>query len=184
MFSLNILYAFNMIDSIDFLPVGDFTRTHGIGGELILRLQVRETEGFHEMEWVFVEIDGLPVPFFVSQIRDLQEDKMILQLETVTTEAQARELTGCKLFIPAKRRAGKKPGDTGIANIKGYTVWDETHGELGIADQIVAIAGNPLLKIISGKKEILIPAHPDIILEINDTKKRIRIHAPEGLTEL
>jgi ribosomal 30S subunit maturation factor RimM len=63
-------------------------------------------------------------------------------------------------------------------------VWDEKQGELGIADELMEIAGNPLLKIISGNKELLIPAHPDIILEINDAKKLIRIHAPEGLTDL
>jgi 16S rRNA processing protein RimM len=173
-----------MLDIKDFFPVGVLTRTHGIEGELMLRLQVRETEEFHEMEWVFVEIDGLPVPFFVTRIRDLQEDKMILTLGMVTTEPQARELTGCKLYVATRKGSVKKRKDKGIASIKGYMVWDEIHGELGIADEIIAIAGNPVLKIISGKKELLIPAHPDIILEINDTKKLIRIHAPEGLTDL
>jgi len=173
-----------MLEIKDLFPVGVLTRTHGIEGELMLRWQVRETEELHEMEWVFVEIDGLPVPFFVTRIRELQEDKMILTLGTVTTEAQARELTGCKMYVAARKGSGKKRKDKGIASIKGYRVWDEVHGELGIADEVIAIAGNPVLKIISGKKEVLIPAHPDIILEINDTKKLIRIHAPQGLTEL
>jgi 16S rRNA processing protein RimM len=173
-----------MLELKDFMPVGVLTRTHGIGGEIILWSQALETEAIHEMEWVFVEIDGLPVPFFVFHIRDFQEDKMILQFETVTTEAQARELKGCKLFVPARKRAGKRPRDTSFAPLKGYKVWDEKQGELGIADELMEIAGNPLLKIISGNKELLIPAHPDIILEINDAKKLIRIHAPEGLTDL
>jgi 16S rRNA processing protein RimM len=173
-----------MLDIKDLMPVGVFTRTHGVGGELVLRLQDRGAENLPEMEWVFVEIDGLPVPFFVKNTRDLQEDKMILQLETVTSEAQAKELTGCMLFIPAGKHTGKKLPDAGSTGIRGYRVWDENRGELGIAVEIIAISGNPLLKIISGEKEILIPAHPDIILEISAKKKIIRIRAPEGLTEL
>lgn len=173
-----------MLDLKDLLPVGVFTRTHGFQGELILRLEVREAEDIPEMEWVFVEIDGLPVPFFVRQIRDLQEDKMILLLDKITSESQAKELTGCRLFIPAGKHAGKKFRDTGFTEIKGYRVVDENLGELGIADEVIAVAGNPLLKVITGEKELLIPAHPDIILEISGKKKIIRIHAPEGLTEL
>jgi 16S rRNA processing protein RimM len=173
-----------MFDLKDFLPVGVFTRTHGFQGELILRLQVREAEDIPEMEWIFVEVDGLPVPFFVKQIRDLQEDKKIILLDKVTTESEAKELTGCRLFVPAGKHAGKKFRNTGLTKIKGYRVVDENLGELGIADEVIAIAGNPLLKIISGEKELLIPAHPDIILEISGKKKTIRIHAPEGLTEL
>ena len=168
----------------DLMPVGVLTRTHGMAGELVLRLQAWEAEEFPEMEWVFVEVDGLPVPFFVSHARGLQKDKMILQFDTVTTEAQARALTGCMMFIPAGKHAGKKSRDTGLTRIKGYRVLDENQGELGIADEVIAVAGNPLLKIVSGEKELLIPAHPDIILEISDKKKLIRIHAPEGLTDL
>jgi len=41
-----------------------------------------------------------------------------------------------------------------------------------------------LLKIISDKKEMLIPAHKDIILEISDKKRSVLIQAPDGLTEL
>jgi 16S rRNA processing protein RimM len=173
-----------MLDLKDFRPVGVFTRTHGVQGELVLRLQDLEAEDIPEMEWVFVEIDGLPVPFLVLQIRDLLEDKMILLLDKITTESQAKELTGCSLFVPPGRLARKKIRNTGLTKIQGYRVIDENRGELGIADEVIAVSGNPLLKVISGEKELLIPAHPDIILEISDKKKLIRIRAPEGLTEV
>jgi 16S rRNA processing protein RimM len=172
-----------MVDLKDLLPVGVLTRTHGFEGELTLRLQDLEADDIPEMEWVFVEIDGLPVPFFVSHTRRQQDNKIILQLETVTTEVLARKLTGCRLYIQAAAHRRKKMRTTGPADIRGYRVTDENLGEIGIADEIIAVAGNPLLKIVSGNKELLIPAHPDIILEISHTKKHIRIQAPEGLIE-
>jgi 16S rRNA processing protein RimM len=93
-------------------------------------------------------------------------------------------LTGCRLYIPGKKRTGKKLPEDRFTDIKGYRVKDESLGDLGIADEVIAIAGNPLLRVISGEREFLIPLHPDIILEISDRKKIIRIQAPEGLTEL
>jgi 16S rRNA processing protein RimM len=173
-----------MFDRNDLVSAGVFTRTHGVRGEIILRLQDRDAEDIPEMEWVFVEVDGLPVPFFIRHAYCIREDKMILRLDTVETEAQARKLTGCRLFLAPVKRSGKKSEKTIFAGIKGYGVWDENLGNLGIADEIIAVAGNPLLRVISEEREFLIPAHPDIILQISHKKKHIRVRAPEGLIEL
>jgi 16S rRNA processing protein RimM len=173
-----------MLNIQDYLFIGVFTRTHGVKGALILRLQGVEAEDLPEMEWVFVEIDGLPVPFLANNVRLMQADKIILSLDTVSTEPRARELVGCSLFIPSKSLAGKAIKGTGLPDIKGYMVIDRIHGEMGRVVEVVAITGNPLLKILSGKKELLIPAHGDIILEINDKERSVLIKAPEGLMEL
>lgn len=173
-----------MPDLQDYLLTGVFTRTHGVQGALVLRLQGFEPDDIPEMEWVFVTIDGLPVPFFVHEVRSIAADKAILSFEAVITEPRARELVGCPLWIAAKGRKGKATGKTGLPDIIGYTVVDQVHGEMGKVAERLAIAGNPLLRIVSGEKEWLIPAHKDIVLEISEKKKTIRIKAPEGLKEL
>jgi len=179
-----IRLAILMLNIQDYLFMGAFTRTHGVQGALMLRPQGMEAEEMPEMEWVFVEIDGLPVPFFVNEVRLMQADKIMVSLDAILTEQRARELVGCKVFIQAKGKKGKALQATGLPDIKGYTVIDKTRGELGKVVEIIDIAGNPLLKIISDKKEMLSPAHRDIILEISDKKRSVLIQAPDGLTEL
>jgi 16S rRNA processing protein RimM len=173
-----------MLNIKEFLPLGVFTRTHGVQGGLVLHLQAVKAEDLPEMEWVFVEVDGLPVPFLVNDIRELNTDKIIMSMDMVATELRAKALVGCRILIPSKKHAKKERFDTGLPNIKGFTVIDKTYGELGKAVEIIDVTGNPLLRIISDDKELLIPAHPDIVLEISEKKRRIRIKAPEGLVEL
>jgi 16S rRNA processing protein RimM len=173
-----------MLELQNYLLIGILTRTHGAQGTIMLRLQSMEADELPEMEWVFVEIDGLPVPFLVNEVRSLQTDKVILSLDTVFTEPRARELVGCRVFVPAKGRHGKSEKNTGLSEIKGYTVIDQQYGEIGKIIEIVAITGNPLLRIRSDQKEILIPAHRDIILKISKKNKTVLIKAPDGLTEL
>ncbi|MBN2274073.1 MAG: 16S rRNA processing protein RimM [Bacteroidales bacterium] len=173
-----------MIDLHNYLPIGIFTRTHGVQGALILRMQALEAEDLPEMGWVFVEVDGLPVPFFVDDIRVLNADKIILTLDSVKTETRAKELVGYKVFIPSKKKSRKVKEKNSLEDIKGYTVIDHVHGKLGEAVDFVMITGNPLLRMLSGEKEILIPAHDDIILEISAKERVIRIRAPEGLIDL
>jgi len=179
-----IRLAILMLNIQDYLFMGAFTRTHGVQGALMLRPQGMEAEEMPEMEWVFVEIDGLPVPFLVNDVRPILADKIIVSLDAVSTEPRARELVGCNLFIPAKGQKRKGDQGSGLSGIIGYAVIDKMRGEMGKVVDIIDIAGNPLLKIISGKKEILIPAHRDIVLEISEKKRSVLIQAPEGLTEL
>lgn len=173
-----------MLNIQDCLSIGVFTRTHGVQGALNLRLQGLESEDLPEMEWVFIEIDGLPVPFLVNEVRLMQTDKIILSLDNVLTETRARELVGCKLFIPVNSLTGKAVKGTGFPDIKDYDVIDKIHGNIGKAVEIIDVSGNPLLRILSDKKELLIPAHSDIILEISEKDKSVLIRAPEGLMEL
>jgi len=108
---------------------------------------------------------------------------MILSLETLTNESRARELTGCRLLIPASKQVEKAMNETGLPDIRDFIVIDTLYGELGKAVEIVDVAGNPLLRIISGKKRNPVPVHPDIILDVSEKKKIIRIKAPKVLID-
>ncbi len=71
-----------------------------------------------------------------------------------------------------------------IQDIKGYRVIDKQSGIYRICRGNGEMANNPLLSVTNGDKEFLVPVHEDIILEINDKEKIIRIDAPEGLFDL
>jgi 16S rRNA processing protein RimM len=171
-----------MLDKKDYLPIGVFTRTHGVQGALVLRLQGIEAEDLPEMEWVFVEIDGLPVPFFIEEIREMHQDRIILSFDTITSESRSRLLVGCRLFIKGETVSEDSSIFVGT-EINGYSVADELTGEIGIATELIAINENPILRV-QGKKEFLIPFHPDIILEISKKRKSITVKLPEGLVDL
>lgn len=149
----------------------------------MLKLRNIKAEEFKKRESVFVEIDGLLVPFFINEFKVTSSENVILKLDEITSETQARSFTGREVYadqgqIRRKRSSGEP------ADFSGYKVTDTNLGYIGIAGEITDISNNPLLNVEHNGKIFLVPLHEDIILEINEVEKQITINAPEGLFDL
>jgi 16S rRNA processing protein RimM len=68
--------------------------------------------------------------------------------------------------------------------IIGYRVTDQTHGDIGIIEDVLDLPHQALFQIRFGEKEILIPVVDEIILKIDKRQKLLLIRAPEGLIEI
>jgi len=71
-----------------------------------------------------------------------------------------------------------------LFELKGFTVFDTKHGNIGIIENIIDIQQNPLMEILFHGKEILIPLQDDFIISIDKKKKELHVKTPEGLIEL
>jgi 16S rRNA processing protein RimM len=80
--------------------------------------------------------------------------------------------------------ASNLPKDTYlVADIKGLLVKDE-NTEYGIVDDVISTGSNDVYIVKSeGKKDILIPAIKDVVLEINIKEGYILINMPKGLID-
>ena len=67
--------------------------------------------------------------------------------------------------------------------IAGYRVFDAEHGDIGVVERIEESSNNPLLVVMQGKIEILLPLNGDFIESIDDEKREIHIEAPGGLID-
>jgi 16S rRNA processing protein RimM len=172
-----------MINKDNCILLGTLTRPHGTRGSLIVRFSGLKAEDIHKRGLVFVEIDGLPVPFFVESFQEKTADSVIIKIEGIDTENKAREYLGYPVYVMKDQIRIKKVSKK-IQDIKGYQVFDNHLGFIGFAEEVVEMSKNPLLSVINGEKEFLVPVHEDIILEINDKERIIRIDAPEGLFDL
>ena len=173
-----------MIQLQDCILLGTFAKTHGIRGELILRLVFSDFEDIQLGEPVFVEIDKLPVPFFIDDYRFTTANELIVKLEDVDTrDYSANELAGCRVWIEKRflnMRTGTPPPYDFEALI-GFTVTDSKLGKLGRLAEIIDNEQNPLLQVMHKNNEILIPFQPQFILNIDERKQLITVSVPEGL---
>ena len=172
-----------MINKDNCILLGTLAKPHGTRGSLIIRFSGLKAEDIKKRGMVFVEIDGLPVPFFIESFQEKTEDTVILKIEGIDTESKAREFLGYPVYV-MKDQIKVKSSSKKIQDIKGYQVMDKHLGFIGFAKEVVEMKNNPLLSVISGDKEFLIPVHEDIILEVNDREKIIRIDAPVGLFDI
>ena len=136
-----------MIDLTDCIELGTITKTHGVHGEVILQLNNLRVEDIIKMEQIFIEIDGLPVPFFILKTSQKNHVAVILSIEDIESEENASELVDSKVFIHTGSL--KKTADPSLHSrvLLGYEVVDVNHGSLGVLDNILDFQLNPLFRI-------------------------------------
>jgi 16S rRNA processing protein RimM len=173
-----------MIDLSDCSILGTIAKVHGIRGQVVLRLHNLSFDEINEMGTVFIEIDGLPVPFFITGYLEKSHDSLILTFEDITAEKKARELVGCRIFVGENSLRRRKKTLGQIDLLLGYEVFDLNYGKIGILEDIIDFQQNPLFRIVNGSKEILVPIQPQFIQKIDKSKKCFTINTPPGLIDL
>ncbi len=164
--------------------LGFITKTHGVHGACILKLEALKAENIPGIETVFMEIDGLLVPYFISQLTDRDQSSMIITFDDIDSKDKAEKLTGYEIYIHADKISLPDNIHSATQDITGYTVMDKKYGDIGRITSIVNIQNNTLLKVKSGDKEYLIPGHEDIIKDRDDYKKTLYTDLPEGLLDI
>jgi 16S rRNA processing protein RimM len=166
------------------ISLGSIIKIHAIKGEFLLTTELNLDENQIDTEWVFLEFEGQPVPFFLEYLNATGPSNAILKVEEINSIDEAKEWLGRRVLIPSghvKKIRAKNPG---IHILQGFQVIDEKKGFLGKVNAILELQNNPLIQILENEKEILIPLSDSIILKIDNKKRIIHIRAPEGLIDL
>ncbi|UCH14134.1 MAG: 16S rRNA processing protein RimM [Bacteroidales bacterium] len=164
--------------------LGTLVKTHGVKGSCVLALNNLHPEEILEVESVFIEIDGLLVPFFISGFSDLGRTSILVTFDNMDSNAKAREFIGCKIYISADKVNISDDLYSKAADFTGYKVVDSRYGDIGKITEVMDIRENPLFKVRSGNNEYMIPVNENIIKEINHNKKVIFTDLPEGLLDI
>jgi len=163
--------------------LGRITKPNGYEGAVTVKLEKLFFENIPQMESVFLEIEGRPVPFFISDSQYSGADILKLQFEGYDSIDKVSEFTGCRVFLTEGITSEIETED--IHSLTGYKVLIQGNEELGSITEVIRNPGQYLLNIISGKKKnVLIPFHEDFIVSIDKKKKIIVMDIPDGLTEI
>lgn len=169
--------------SNQFVEIGTIQRTHGVGGEF----QVIWNDDFYleeqNLESVFIEFDGIPVPFFIASIRPKGEDKALVKFDDIEDVDTADELVGLKMLIPADEIT--KSDELLMSDLVGYTLCNAQNQHIGNIVDYQEYQSNSVFTVLhhSGK-EVMIPATDELIVEFDTEKKIIIMELPEGLIDL
>jgi 16S rRNA processing protein RimM len=159
--------------------IGTITKTHGFEGAVVVKTinsSVREPK---INEPVFIVIDGIPVPFFVSDVHFAGGDTMVLAFDDYNTAASVQILKGCKV-----EHITEEGVDSVRDAMSGYTICDTNSSFKAVILSIDEQPGQLLATVDVNGEEIYIPLHPDLIISVNHRKKLINMSLPDGLTDL
>lgn len=163
--------------------LGKITKKHGFKGNLILHLETDEPELYQNMESVFIETNGMLVPFFFETIGPHSKNKLLVKFEDLTPE-EAEKLINRSVWLPLDTLPELEDDAFYYHEIIGYKVIDSRKGEIGLIKNVNDSGIQALFEIDFDGKQILIPVVDDWILEVNKDEKFIRIETPDGLIEL
>jgi 16S rRNA processing protein RimM len=172
-----------MLNKENLIFLGTLLKPHGIHGDMILKLNNLHPDNLPEIESIFIEIEGLIIPFFISQYTDINESSILVGLDDIKSNEEAKKLIGCKIYITKDILDIPDNLHLKSPDLIGYVVIDRKHGNLGKITDFLNITDNPLFKVTGKGKELMIPAHSDIILKIDNKKKTVTTEVPEGLLD-
>ena len=139
------------------------------GGVIINAPEVYLEERANEP--VFIDFDGLPVPFFMQDVTPRGGAKYFVKLEDIDSLAAAEELVGREPYF-------KDDDEEDGEDIVGYTLCDASGREIGPITAFEDIPGNPCIEIEGGA---LVPCPDELIVKIDNRKKKLWLQIPEGL---
>lgn len=164
----------------DLLRAGKIVKTHGINGEVLIKFEVGKVPA-NTKEPVFLDFEGIQVPFFVQSVRVSTPIDWFVVFDDYNSLSRANLLLGRQVFVPADSIV--KSDELTIADLVDFEVLDEKQGRIGRLLEIVE-GRQDLMIIERDGKEVLIPFVEDFILEIDDENKRIIVDIPDGLLDM
>lgn len=167
----------------DYYFLGKIIKPHGFDGKVNTYLDTDEPALYSNLDMVFLNMNGLPVPFFIETII-LKNNKATIKFRDVNTLEQSTLLIQKEMYLPLSTLPALSGNKFYFHEVIGFTVTDKKSGEIGIVKQVLEYPNQAVLQVIHNDKEVLIPANKGVIKLVDRSKKRIEIEAPEGLLEV
>ena len=162
---------------------GKITKTHGLKGEITIKLDVANPEDFAELRYVLIEDKGNLIPYFIEN-QKISGDKMFVQLQDVKKVEQAVVFIGKAVFLPNDMMPELDEDEFYYKEIVGFKLIDAEKGEIGAISDVLEYPTQAVIQVMKDGKEILIPIHDDIIEKVDKKAKILNIKAPEGLIDM
>ncbi len=168
-----------------YISIGKIVNTHGIKGEVKVKVFSDSLERFEGVEQVYASPDEAGEKGQLLTITGIRyhKDMAMLTFEEAADLTQAEKLKNYYLQVPEKELPPLPEGRYYIYQLEGLSVWekDVCYGKL---TEVLQPGSNDVYVVKEGKREILIPALKTVIKSVDLEKGRMEVELPAGLLEL
>lgn len=164
-------------------PAGEFNKPHGIKGEISASFDPRVDVG--ALKCVVAEVNGLFVPFFIDAIRSRGADAVLLTIDGITDENEAKLLSRKPLYLlngDAALAADDEDDGFYAEDLVGFSALDEDGAFIGKIAGVDSTTANVLFVIDRPDgSEALVPVADEFIDGIDPESATITLRLPDGL---
>ncbi|MFI3295521.1 MAG: hypothetical protein R3Y19_05830 [Rikenellaceae bacterium] len=162
--------------------VGTISKLYGTSGELVVKLwDTFPVDNTQEPLWV--EIDSLAVPLFISSFETQGLSKAVIIFDDFGSEKLSSMLVGLPIYSLVCENVEQDADDMPLL---GMSFKDTTSGRCGTVVGFIDSEFNPLLELeIEGDdQEYLVPFNEEFVVDIKKRKREIVFALPESIFDL
>ena len=166
----------------DFVTLGVIVRTHGLKGEVKVRLTCSGIDRLKNCDGLRLVKDGGEIKRVSVERAFLHNDgDAILRLREVVGVEEAQSLRGAALAVPANERAKPSPGEYYVDDLVGLNVEEADGKTLGRVEEVLEMPANWVCVVREGEREILVPFLKSVVREVDLKARRMKVDLPEEM---
>ena len=168
-----------MIRKEEVYKIGRIGKPHGVKGEVTFHF-VDDVFDRVDADFLILSVDDILVPFYMEEYRFRTDETAIVKFCDIDTQEQARQLTHCDVYFLRSMTDDNSDEGLSWAQIPGFS--GKTVGTIRSVDDSTL---NILFEIETPDgTDTLVPAHEELIEQVDGEKRQIVVRLPEGLLEL
>lgn len=162
----------------EMVTVGRIERTHGIRGELKVRIESDNPQRFTPPARFFTDLPD--VPLLVLRGARSGAGRVIAEFAGVTSREAAARLVGADLLIPESGRRRLQAGEYWPDQLIGLEVRIGS-GVIGTVERLIEGPQNRLAVLLSDGSSAEVPFVEALVPEVRPEEGWLRIDPPDGL---
>lgn len=170
-------------DMEELLKVGVITSTHGIRGEVKVYPTTDDLNRFTYLKDCIIDTGTKRLPVQVEGCKFFK-NQAILKFKGYDSINDIEKYKNASLLVTRENAVPLEEGEFYIADIINAKVYEENGNELGILTEVMETGANDVYVVqMKNGKEVLIPAIPDCILEVDIEEPKVVVHLMKGMLE-
>lgn len=165
------------------VKIGFTKKSHGVEGKLLAMIDKGYEDTIEAVDYLFLEIEGLLVPYFIEALEWRGDDSVALQLAFIQSKEEARKFSALSIFVH-QGDVQVQDDDYGVHQLKGYIIIDRQLGEIGVIAAIDDYGGNLVMTVNYQGKELLLPFNEALVVAVQPENSTLIMNFPEGLLNL
>ena len=162
-----------------YLVVGFLRRPHGLHGEIVMDLHTDFPERLRGGRKLLVGEDHKPLTLAGAR---QHQSGMLVKFKGIETREDVGQYRNQWVYIKASEAPPLPKGQIYQHELFGFKVVDENDNPLGELVEIIETGANNVYVVRDDSgREILLPAIPSVILDLDAEHRLMRVHLLEGL---
>ncbi len=167
----------------NYIEIGEILKPFRAEGELLAVVEDRFKDDTKKVKAIFIETNGLKVPFFIEEIES-DGEVFYIKFEEFSGPEEIKKYNGLKLFLRDSDLSfpvDQYNDDDEKTDWAGFLINDKNTNQ---SFEILRTEQYPqqlMAIVIKDDQEKLIPLVEEFILEIDENNKKILMNLPENL---